>query len=157
MYKAIKDLKVGDEVYLFNTIIDKSEYTPASVINSACDYKIKTYTIKSIHNISVYTEERVDLYLTITDSKQIKDKYIEFVLKSKNNEELEIRVSTHANDKTCFKGSGTNLCIYTTKEEIYNIIESRINFLRNYIETLNHNLSVNIKNFYSINQNNYVC
>lgn len=155
MYKTIKDLKVGDEVYLFNTIIDKSEYTPASTINSACDYKINAYKIKSIHDIDVYTEERVDHYLTINDAKRIKEKYIEFVLESETNEELEIQVSKYANNKTCFEGWGTNLYIYTTKEEIFDIIESRINSLKQYIETLNHNLSVNIKNFYLINQNNY--
>lgn len=150
MYKALKDLKVGDEVYLFNTIIDKSEYIPASVINSACDYRIKTYSIKSIHDISIYTEKRVDHYLTINDSKRIKDEYIEFVLESETNEELEIRLNKHANNKTCFEGQGTNLCIYTTKEEIYDIIESRINSLKRYIETLTDNLNNNIEKFKTI-------
>lgn len=151
MHKAIKDLKVGDEVYLFNTIInDSSNNIPASVINSACDYRIKTYIIKSIHNIGVYTEERVNYYLVINDSKRIKDEYIEFVLESETNEELEIRLNKCVNDKTCFEESGTNLSIYTTKEEIYDIIESRINSLKRYIETLANNLNNNIEKFKTI-------
>jgi len=150
MYKAIKDLKVGDEVYLFNTIIDKSEYTLASTINSACDYKINVYKVKSIHDIDVYIEERVDHYLVINDTKRIKEKYIEFVLESETNEELTIRISKYANNKTCFEGWGTNLYIYTTKEEIFNIIESRINSLKQYIETLTNNLNNNIEKFNAI-------